>query len=53
MRAAAVAALASPDPSDSLGYVLKAVSTIRGALGGRENPRREAGRNVGSACHPA
>ena len=32
---AAVAALASPDPADSLGYVMKAVSTIRGALGGR------------------
>jgi uroporphyrinogen decarboxylase len=32
---AAVAALASPDPADSLGYVMKAVSTIRSALGGR------------------
>ncbi|MBU6188507.1 MAG: uroporphyrinogen decarboxylase [Betaproteobacteria bacterium] len=32
---AAVAGLASPDPADSLGYVMKAVSTIRGALGGR------------------
>ena len=35
---AAVAALASPDPADSLGYVMKAVSTIRGALGGRVPP---------------
>ncbi len=32
---AAVAALAAPDPNDSLGYVMKAVSTIRHALGGR------------------
>ncbi len=32
---AAVAALAAPDPNDSLDYVMKAVSTIRHALDGR------------------